>query len=118
MKTSTPNHFPSSPNDFFDENGKLNKNDRILSYGFGRRVCVGKAVASSVVWFMMASTLACFNIEKAKDEFGNEIELNGEYYTEGLFTHKKEYKCSILPRSQTYRDLIDEKNDCVQMRYG
>ncbi len=34
----------------------------------------------------MASALACFNIGKAKDEFGEEIEPNGEYHTEGLIT--------------------------------
>ncbi len=38
------------------------------------------------VWLTMVSTLACFNIGKAKDEFGHEIELNGEYYTEGVVT--------------------------------
>ncbi|KJA29523.1 hypothetical protein HYPSUDRAFT_524598 [Hypholoma sublateritium FD-334 SS-4] len=109
-----PEPFAFKPERFFDENGNLDKNNRILSYGFGRRICVGKAVASSVVWFMMASTLSCFNIGKAKDEFGNEIELNGEYRTEGLITVKEEFKCSILPRSQVYKDFIQaEKNTSV-----
>ncbi|KJA29517.1 hypothetical protein HYPSUDRAFT_33010 [Hypholoma sublateritium FD-334 SS-4] len=101
-----PEPFAFKPERFFDESGKLNQNNRILSYGFGRRICVGKAVASSIVWLTMASTLACFNIGKAKDEFGNEIEPNGEYHTEGLVTHKVDYKCSILPRSQIYKDLL------------
>ena len=32
-----PEPFAFKPERFFDENGKLNQNDRILSYGFGRR---------------------------------------------------------------------------------
>ncbi|KJA29524.1 hypothetical protein HYPSUDRAFT_176503 [Hypholoma sublateritium FD-334 SS-4] len=103
--------FVFKPERFFEENGELNKNDRILNYGFGRRICVGKAVASSFVWLTMACTLASFNIGKAKDEFGNEVEPNGEYGTEGLITHKTEYKCSILPRSQTHRDIILAEKD-------
>ncbi len=35
---------------------------------------------------MMTLSLACFNVGKAKDKYGNEIEPNGEYYTEGLIT--------------------------------
>ena len=36
-----PEPFAFKPERFFDENGKLNENSRILSYGFGRRqVCV------------------------------------------------------------------------------
>ncbi len=32
-----PEPFAFKPERFFDENGNLNQNDRILSYGFGRR---------------------------------------------------------------------------------
>ena len=32
-----PEPLAFKPERFFDENGKLNQNDRILSYGFGRR---------------------------------------------------------------------------------
>ena len=35
----------------------------------------------------MVSVLACFSIGKAKDEFGNEIELNDEYDTTGFLTY-------------------------------
>ncbi len=32
-----PEPFAFKPERFFDAHGKLNKNDMILSYGFGRR---------------------------------------------------------------------------------
>ena len=57
--------FAFKPERFFDENGELNDDDRILAYGFGMRyppsssivnlfsqrcrVCVGKDVASATV---------------------------------------------------------------------
>ena len=36
------------------------------------------------VWLMIASILACFNIGKAKDEFGNEIKLDDSYIEFGV----------------------------------
>ena len=33
------------------------------------------------------SVLAVFDISKAKDEFGNEIEINNEYTTFGMLTY-------------------------------
>ncbi|KAJ3511033.1 hypothetical protein NLJ89_g4329 [Agrocybe chaxingu] len=73
-----------NPERFFDERGELNDDDQILAYGFGRRVCVGKYVASATLWITIVSILACFNIEKAKDEYGNDIEVNDEYIDFGL----------------------------------
>ncbi|PPQ77485.1 LOW QUALITY PROTEIN: hypothetical protein CVT25_011355 [Psilocybe cyanescens] len=49
-----PEPFAFKPERFFDANGKLNNDDRILAYGFGRRICVGKAVASSSLWLQIA----------------------------------------------------------------
>ncbi|KAF8200733.1 hypothetical protein BJ912DRAFT_946983 [Pholiota molesta] len=49
------------------------------------------------LWATMASVLACFEIGKDTDEFGNEIEVNDEYFTDGL--HKRPFKCSIKPRA-------------------
>ncbi|KAF8957568.1 cytochrome P450 [Flammula alnicola] len=72
------------PGRFFDDDGKLNGDDHILAYGFGRRVCVGKHVASSTLWLLISSVLAAFNIRKAQDELGNEIEIKGDYGDYGL----------------------------------
>ena len=36
---------------------------------------------------MIVSVLAMFNISKAKDGFGNEIEINDEYSTFGMLTY-------------------------------
>ena len=62
-----PDPYTFKPERFFDNNGELNCDDRVLAYGFGRRfssskfasiefaytafcrVCVGRHVASSTV---------------------------------------------------------------------
>ncbi|CAA7264563.1 unnamed protein product [Cyclocybe aegerita] len=95
------------PERHFTADGKLNGDDRILAYGFGRRVCVGRHVASSTLWLMMASVLATFDIMKAKDDLGNEVEVNTEY-TDGLISQKKPFKCLFVPRSNQAIHLIEE----------
>ncbi|CAA7263105.1 unnamed protein product [Cyclocybe aegerita] len=100
--------YEFKPERFLDENGLLNDDARVLAYGLGRRACVGKYVASATVWIMIASVLACFTIGKAKDEHANEIEINDEYEDNGGGVHKKPFKCSIVPRSELARKLIEE----------
>ncbi|CAA7263090.1 unnamed protein product [Cyclocybe aegerita] len=96
------------PERFFKDNGELDDDDRILAYGFGRRICVGKYVASSTMWMVIASILACFNIDKAQDDFGNDIEIDDRYLDVSPTCHKTPFKCSIVPRSDVWRSLIEE----------
>ena len=42
---------------------------------------------------MMVSVLAMFDISKARDEFGNEIEINDEYSTSGMLTYVSLIQC-------------------------
>ncbi|KAJ3505894.1 hypothetical protein NLJ89_g7173 [Agrocybe chaxingu] len=109
-KYADPHEF--KPERFLDENGQLNDDARVLAYGFGRRACVGKYVASATerlqVWIAIVSILACFTISKAEDEHGNEIEIDDEYEDNGGGVHKKPFKCSIVPRSDLVRKLIEE----------
>ncbi|KAH9478383.1 Cytochrome P450 monooxygenase COX2 [Psilocybe cubensis] len=101
-----PDPYTFKPERFFDKNGKLNDDDRVLAFGFGRRVCVGKYIASSTLWLMMASVLACFNVVKAKDDNGNEIEINHEIEDLGLLNQKAKFKCSFQVRSPAIKKLI------------
>ncbi|KAG5335807.1 hypothetical protein C0989_000265 [Termitomyces sp. Mn162] len=52
---------------------------------------------------------ATFNIKKARDEQGNEIDVD-ESYTSGLVSHKVPHSCSITPRSEKAQTLIIEAN--------
>ncbi|KAF9554890.1 cytochrome P450 [Agrocybe pediades] len=71
-----PDPYAFKPDRFFDASGKLNDDSRILAYGFGRRVCVGQHVASSIMWMVIASVLACFDISAATDANGNDLPIN------------------------------------------
>lgn len=48
-------------------------------FGFGRRVCPGKAFAEANVWLLMVNVVATMNIEKSVDEMGKQITPNPEY---------------------------------------
>ncbi|KAF7348398.1 O-methylsterigmatocystin oxidoreductase [Mycena sanguinolenta] len=86
-----------NPERFLNADGQLNADDHILAFGlvitivsffpdpnphicrtstrFGRRICIGRHAADATVWATIVSILSTFDIEKAKDEDGNIIEI-------------------------------------------
>ncbi|KAF8158863.1 cytochrome P450, partial [Mycena galopus ATCC 62051] len=64
-----------NPERFSNPDGQLNANDHILGFGFGRRTCISRHAADATVWITIVSILSLFNIAKAKDETGKEIEI-------------------------------------------
>ena len=48
-------------------------------WGFGRRVCPGKAFAEANLWLIMANTIAVMDIRRSLDENGNPITPTGEF---------------------------------------
>ncbi|KAF9553649.1 cytochrome P450 [Agrocybe pediades] len=100
--------FNFRPERFIDDSGQLNDDSRILAYGFGRRVCVGKYIASSTMWLIIASVLACFDIVKAKDEHGQEIEVDDSIEDHGPGRHRARFQCTFVARSPEALNLINE----------
>ncbi|EEB90551.1 hypothetical protein MPER_11223 [Moniliophthora perniciosa FA553] len=88
------------PERFFDADGKLNNDDAVLAFGFGRRICVGKHFAEAALWLTIASVLTRFKISREKDAQGNEIEIP-EAYSDGpgQFSYPLPFRCSISPRN-------------------
>ncbi|KAF8908850.1 cytochrome P450 [Gymnopilus junonius] len=68
-----------NPDRYIDSNGNLLPDDDMYAYGFGRRICSGKYMASSTVWLVIASVLSTFKIERKKDKFGKDIPLDDQY---------------------------------------
>ncbi|KAF5384919.1 hypothetical protein D9615_001120 [Tricholomella constricta] len=97
------------PERFIDENGQVNDDDLILTFGFGRRMCPGRHMAEATVWLTIVTVLSTFDITKAKDEDGNEIPVDDDY-SDGVVSHKLPFQCSITPRSAAARDLILKAN--------
>jgi len=95
-------------------------------FGFGRRVCPGKAFAEANLWLVIANTIATMDLRKALDKDGNPITPTGEYHAGTIrygrhrtikalaFSnfpprrHAKPFECSITYRSEKARQLVME----------
>ena len=79
-------HF--NPARFLDANGDVapcppeTKEEGHVTYGFGRRVCVGKHVANNSLFMDLAMTLWACNIGPGKDENGNVIPIDVDGWVE------------------------------------
>ncbi|KAH9058060.1 cytochrome P450 [Lactarius vividus] len=94
-----------NPARFLDANGNIaqcfpeTKEDGHVSYGFGRRVCVGKHVGNNSLFIDMAMTLWACHIEPGKDEHGNVIPIDVDGSVEdGLIVRPVPFKADIRPR--------------------
>ncbi|KAF7346475.1 hypothetical protein MSAN_01875600 [Mycena sanguinolenta] len=107
-KYSNPDEF--NPERFLNSDGQLNTDDHILGFGFGRRICVGRHAADAIVWATIVSVLSTFDIAKPKDATGKEIEIE-PVYVDGLLSYPKPFQCSITPRNDVTRQLIESMTD-------
>ncbi|KAJ7259513.1 cytochrome P450 [Mycena haematopus] len=94
-----------NPDRFFTADGRLNDDDAVFTFGFGRRICPGRYNADATVWATIVSVLSTFNIAKAKDATGKEIDIDPDY-SDGLVSHPKPFVCSIIPRPETAKNLV------------
>ncbi|KAJ7701790.1 cytochrome P450 [Mycena rosella] len=72
-------------------------------FGFGRRVCPGAALAEQSLFLAMANILAAFNISRARDAEGSEIEPSVKWRT-GTVTCATNFGCRIVPR---FPDMLE-----------
>ncbi|KAJ6598116.1 cytochrome P450 [Mycena vulgaris] len=95
------------PERFLNANGQLDADDNILAFGFGRRACVGRHAADATLWATIVSVLSVFDISKVKDAAGNTVEIH-PVYSDGLISHPHPFECSITPRSDVARRLVED----------
>jgi cytochrome P450 len=102
------------PERFLEPNksGQLPLDPEKYIFGFGRRVCVGSHYADAVLFIMISSIVATFDISKALDEHGNEI-TPVESYTNSLMTFPERFDCTITPRSNDAAALIRDETIAV-----
>ncbi|KIK66026.1 hypothetical protein GYMLUDRAFT_82433 [Collybiopsis luxurians FD-317 M1] len=93
-----------NPSRFLDPEGKLNpkiKDPASAAFGFGRRVCPGKHIATASLWIAAASILACYTIAPELDEHGKEVPVKAQWYSgPTMFNHPLSFKCRFIPRSK------------------
>ncbi|KAJ7216242.1 cytochrome P450, partial [Mycena rebaudengoi] len=66
-------------------------------FGYGRRVCPGAALGEESLFLAVANILASFNISKAVDAEGTEIEPAFEWFS-SVVTFPTNFGCRISPR--------------------
>lgn len=74
-------------------------------FGWGRRICVGRPLADSTIWLLIATMLICFNVTYKKDDDGNEIVFEPQIRS-GLNVAPEPFPCDISPRSERARRLV------------
>ncbi|KAG8216714.1 cytochrome P450 [Butyriboletus roseoflavus] len=93
-----PNPHAFIPERFLNDDGSLKPNEiEHITFGFGRRICVGRHFADTSVWAVIAKVLAVFKILKSLDENGVEI-LVEPRFSSGLTIHPLPFGCKIVPR--------------------
>ncbi|KAI0336626.1 cytochrome P450 [Cubamyces sp. BRFM 1775] len=97
------------PERYLNKNGSLRELARhedpsLVGFGFGRRICPGMFFAMNSIFIGIATMLYVFNIEKSKDEKGEEIVPEVDF--RGFISHPVPFPCCIKPRSEEAAALI------------
>lgn len=77
-----------------------------MTFGWGRRVCSGQALAEQGTWLTVARLVWGFKIEPALDDRGKPIPVDIFDYTNGLNMRPNVFEVSIKPRSERIRQAI------------
>jgi len=78
-----------------------------MTFGWGRRVCSGQALAEQGTWITVARLLWGFDIRKTRDpKTGKEIDVDIFNFTNGLNMRPQPFKCDIKPRTDEIRNTI------------
>ncbi|KAH9047710.1 cytochrome P450 [Lactarius hengduanensis] len=75
------------------------KEESHVTFGFGRRLCVGRHVANNSLFIDMAILLWALKFERKKDATGKLLPLNVDGFVEdGLVVRPVPYECDTTPR--------------------
>ncbi|KAI0072587.1 cytochrome P450 [Panus rudis PR-1116 ss-1] len=114
-----PKDFPDydefRPERYLDASGQLvdvlpnTHGQGHVSYGFGRRVCVGMNLANQALFIDIASILWAATIEQAIDENGNfVIPSKDDCIDKGVVVRPVPFECVIKPRGQEVEGIVLE----------
>ncbi|KAK5657891.1 hypothetical protein OQA88_2440 [Cercophora sp. LCS_1] len=81
-----------------------------MTFGWGRRVCSGQALAEQGTWITVARLLWGFDISKWKDPKTGEVEdVDIFAFTNGLNMRPQPFRCEIKPRSEEIREAMERE---------
>ncbi|KZT21351.1 CyP450 monooxygenase [Neolentinus lepideus HHB14362 ss-1] len=93
------------PERWLKSDGTLKEDFPIQAFGFGRRLCSGRHMATENVWMALVMILSVFNVSKAKNEAGDEIPVTAEF-SDGWICRPLPFKCAITPRNPDTARLV------------
>lgn len=80
----------------------------IAAFGFGRRICPGRHFASSSLFIIVATVLACFDIGPLDAQGKPTERVDEAFTTDSLISFPLPFNVSISPRSEKVGELIKE----------
>ncbi|QBZ61224.1 hypothetical protein PoMZ_08172 [Pyricularia oryzae] len=81
-----------------------------MTFGWGRRVCSGQALAEQGVWITVARLLWAFDMRKKRDPVtGAEVPVDIFAFTNGLNMRPQPFLCDITPRSEEIRRTVESE---------
>ncbi|MCJ1394677.1 hypothetical protein MMC18_007557 [Xylographa bjoerkii] len=89
-----------------------------MTFGWGRRVCVGQALAEQGTFISVARLLWGFEIGKAVDGEGGAVPVDIFDYTNGFNMRPNPFKCRIAPRSEEIRRTVEREGREALERLG
>ncbi|KAI0256928.1 cytochrome P450 [Lactifluus subvellereus] len=110
-----------NPERFLDAQGRIvpgpaeTREEGHSTYGFGRRTCVGKHVANDSLFLTMATVLWAGNLERVRDQSGEEVPLDTETFVDtGMFFRPRPYGCRITPRFPEVLSILADEREMLK----
>ncbi|KZT37243.1 cytochrome P450 [Sistotremastrum suecicum HHB10207 ss-3] len=104
MKFSPERYLPSDSSSSTNSTKTPQPDPRAYAFGIGRRLCPGMHLAEISLFLIISSTLAMFDISRAKDANGKEIEPKMEFKN-GVVSVAEEFECEIRLREGRKAEL-------------
>lgn len=82
---------------------------RVFTFGFGRRICPGRQLATLNLSMTSVLLLWAFDFGHAVDKEGKRIDIDPNAFTDGLASHPLPFRCAITPRSDRVKVLIEQQ---------
>ncbi|KLO13132.1 cytochrome P450 [Schizopora paradoxa] len=78
-------------------------------FGFGRRICPGRYLASQTIWIAITRIMWAFRLEHATSPDGKPMKVDTNLSTTQIISRPLSFPLAIFPRTQRHADTIDSE---------